>query len=277
MNTLWSNRRQDEGPGRVTRMVRSTTSGSRREGFRPVVGGRLRFLCHKDISCFNRCCADLRLVLTPYDILRLKRRLGLPSDAFLDQYTVLDLGARSIFPMLKLRMREEGERPCPFVSRQGCTVYEDRPGACRLYPLGRGTSWGPPGAGALEFYFIVDESHCMGFGEPREWTVEEWIVDQGVGLYNQMDREWMELVTSRSARLGDLTEDKLKMFFMTSYNLDRFRDFVFQSRFLSAFEIPGEEVRRVYEDDVELMRLGMKWLKFAILGDDTLRRKPIGS
>lgn len=242
-----------------------------------MVGGRLRFLCHKDIPCFNRCCADLRLVLTPYDILRLKTRLGLPSDAFLDRYTVLDLGGGSVFPMVKLKMKEEGERPCPFVSLQGCTVYEDRPGACRLYPLGRGASWGPPGAGGLEFYFIVDESHCMGFGESREWTVEEWIVDQGVGVYNQMDREWMELVTSRSPRLRDLNEAKLKMFFMTSYNLDRFRDFVFQSRFLSAFEISEEEVQRVREDDVELMRLGMKWLKFAILGEDTLRSKPIGS
>ncbi len=258
-------------------MATSTTTGGRQEGFRPLVGGRLRFSCHKDIPCFNRCCADLRLVLTPYDILRLKRRLGLPSDAFLDRYTVLDLGGRSPFPMLRLKMGEDGERPCPFVTRQGCSVYEDRPGACRLYPLGRGASWGTPGTGGLEFYFIVDESHCMGFGEDREWSLEEWIVDQGVGVYNQMDREWMEIVTSRSPRLRDLTEDKLKMFFMTSYNLDRFRDFVFQSRFLGAFEVPEEEVHRIREDDVQLMRLGMKWLKFALLGDHTLRRRSNGS
>jgi len=261
----------------VTETALSRSAGSREEGFRPISGGKLRFLCHKEISCFNRCCADLRLILTPYDILRIKRRLGLRSDRFLEEYTVPDLSGGSIFPMVRLKMREEGERPCPFVSREGCTIYDDRPGACRLYPLGRASSGGPAGMQGLEFYFIVDESHCLGFGESREWTVEEWLIDQGAAHYKEMDREWMELVTSRSPRLNQLTEDKLKMFFMTSYNLDRFREFVFQSRFLKAFEIRGEEIERISEDDVRLMQLGTRWLKFAILGDDTLRIRSIGS
>ncbi len=41
---------------------------------RPVVQDEtFRFACHSQLPCFTRCCADLKLVLTPYDILRLKK------------------------------------------------------------------------------------------------------------------------------------------------------------------------------------------------------------
>ena len=35
------------------------------------------FACQKERPCFTTCCANLKLVLTPYDILRLKTRLQL--------------------------------------------------------------------------------------------------------------------------------------------------------------------------------------------------------
>ena len=37
------------------------------------------FSCSKELECFNRCCRDINLFLTPYDILRIKRRLKIPS------------------------------------------------------------------------------------------------------------------------------------------------------------------------------------------------------
>jgi hypothetical protein len=61
----------------------------------PVVpdhGGRtgknIQFRCRKGIACWNACCSNIDISLTPYDILRLKRRLGLASAQFLQQYTV---------------------------------------------------------------------------------------------------------------------------------------------------------------------------------------------
>jgi len=40
---------------------------------------KIQFRCHKGISCFNACCRQADVTLAPYDILRLKRRLGLTS------------------------------------------------------------------------------------------------------------------------------------------------------------------------------------------------------
>jgi len=251
----------------------ATTGEGRQEGIRPITEGKIKFSCHRGISCFTACCADLNLVLTPYDILRMKRRLRLPAGQFIEQYAQLHEGGESIFPLILLKMRDDEGRRCPLVSPQGCTIYEDRPGACRLYPLGRGAAAGLPGKEERELYFLVDESHCLGFREEREWTVEEWIQDQGVQLYNEMNRPWMEIVTSKNPRLRELTEQKLGMFYMVSYNLDRFRDFVFQTKFLKVFDVPAEETEKVASDDAELMKLGMRWLKFALLGEDSLMPK----
>ena len=240
------------------------------EGVKPLIGNTLKFSCHRGITCFTECCADLRLILTPYDILRMKKRLNLPAGKFLTEYTQEDEERESFFPMIRLKMRNDEKRRCPLVSPQGCTIYEDRPGACRLYPLGRAAASGAPGMGDREFYFLVDESHCLGFREEREWTIEEWLKDQGAGHFNEMNRPWMEIVTSRSPRIRELTGEKLGMFSMTSYNLDRFREFVFQTKFLKVLDIPSEVIEKIAVDDGELMKLGMKWLKFALFGEDTL-------
>lgn len=249
----------------------------RKEGLRPLIGGRFRFACHKEIECFNKCCADLQLILTPYDILRIKNRLGLSSDGFLSKYTLPVTGGGSVFPMIRLRMKDDERRCCPFVSSEGCTIYDDRPGACRLYPIGRGASSGPPGSGEQELYFVVDEPHCLGFEQEKQWRVEEWLEDQHANLYNTMNRQWMEIVTSSNPRKRELTEDKLRMFSMTSYNLDRFRDFVFQTKFSRVFDLSEEDMDGIREDEKLLLELGMRWLKFALYGEETLRLNPLHS
>ena len=46
------------------------------------------FACHPEVPCFNRCCAELTLPLTPYDVLRLRRHMNnMPSEAFLNDFT----------------------------------------------------------------------------------------------------------------------------------------------------------------------------------------------
>ena len=45
-----------------------------------------KFACHPGVSCFNRCCGDVNIFLSPYDVLRMKKRLGMTSGDFLEQY-----------------------------------------------------------------------------------------------------------------------------------------------------------------------------------------------
>ena len=47
------------------------------------------FACHKGVPCFNECCGDVNIFLTPYDILRLKNNLNMSSEKFLAEHTII--------------------------------------------------------------------------------------------------------------------------------------------------------------------------------------------
>jgi len=241
--------------------------------FAPLGEGTFHFRCHKGISCFTACCADLSLVLTPYDIVRLKNRLGLTSDEFIDRYTEPKLDEPYRFPMLRLLMNEDDRRSCPFVTPEGCTVYEDRPAACRIYPLGRAAmSLDDPKEKIRERFFLVRESHCRGFEENREWTAAEWMAGEGVDEYNRMNDPWLRIITSRRS-LGPKLEvpRKLAMFGMASYNLDRFRTFVLSDPFQTRFEVDSARNEAMASDDTALLSFAFDWLEFSLFGEKTIR------
>jgi len=240
--------------------------------FEPLEGESFRFGCHREIPCFNRCCAGLRLILTPYDVLRMKIRLGVSSGDFLEEYTDLRTDAHPRFPMIYLKMREDENRCCPFVTPAGCRVYEDRPGACRIYPLGRAAMKIERENGPRERFFLVREGHCLGFQEEREWSKREWLAHEEVDVYNAMNDQWMEIITSKkSLGPGKDIPRKIQMFYMASYNLDKFRRFLFESRFFSLFEIETHLREDLSADDVALMQFAFAWLKFSLFGDSSSR------
>ncbi|MEW6185725.1 MAG: YkgJ family cysteine cluster protein [Thermodesulfobacteriota bacterium] len=247
---------------------------SQPEPFEYLEGDTFSFACHPGLPCFTECCRDLKLVLTPYDILRLKNRLGLTSSQFLDQYTVGKPGELNGYPAVLLKMEDNERRTCPFVSPSGCRIYEDRPGACRIYPIGRATSQTQGQQTKREFFFVVREEHCRGFWEPKTWTIAEWSGDQGLQAYNRFNDAWMEIITRKASREAeDPHSKKMQMFFMAAYNLDRFRKFVLESTFLDRFNIPEERGRKIRSDDDELLLLAFQWLGFSLYGDKVLTVK----
>ena len=162
---------------------------------------RFRFACHPGVTCFNRCCHDLALPLTPYDVMILCRHLGMDGENFLERYATVRTFPETGFPLPFLNMDEVENLPCPFVGPQGCTVYPARPAACRSYPLGRGTRLGR--SGVEERHFLVREAHCRGFENGEEWTpprhvrisprrAEDVLFDDAATLDFGLD--WLELV-----------------------------------------------------------------------------------
>ncbi len=243
-----------------------------RDRLRPIDNGTFQFACHPNVPCFTECCRDLNLMLTPYDILRLARHLGLSTTAFLDAYTDVVVAEGSPLPSVILKMQEDARRTCPFVTAEGCRVYADRPSACRTYPLARASRKHRVHGTVLESYYLVVEDHCRGFEEPRSWTIEQWIEDQGLEPYHRMNNDWMDMVTHPRIRQG-LSEKQIPIYFMASYDLDRFRSFVFESRFLEMFDTGILDVERAREDDTALYELAMSWLKCFLLGEGPIRPK----
>jgi len=234
------------------------------------------FACHPGVSCYNRCCADVNIFLSPYDVLRLKQRLGISSSEFLDRYTLLPVQKELKTPVVLLRMRDEQGAPCPFVGEAGCGVYADRPWPCRMFPLGvaarRDTADGWQGE---RFYFLMREPACRGFEQPRQWSVREWLQDQGTDAYDTWGEAYKELTLHPFFEQGGvLSPEKLQMFFIACYDLDRFRQFVFESTLLQRFEVDEDFVEEMRYDDTALLRFGFLWVRFSVFGEATLKARP---
>lgn len=230
-----------------------------------------QFYCGPGVPCFTECCGKLDLMLTPYDVLQLKTVLRVTSSEFLDQYTYMRQRTPNEFPQFFMKMAESDKR-CPFVSASGCTVYQHRPGACRIYPIGRGSTKNKYDGSSKEFFFLVREDHCKGFQGGCQWRISEWLNDQGMLEYNRMNDLLMELYVRRAQQHGiTLTENHLKMFVMACYNLERFREFVFRSNFLQRFEVDEECVKDIESSDLALLEFAFLWLRFALFGEATLK------
>ncbi len=239
---------------------------------------RFKFSCHKGLRCFNTCCADVNIFLTPYDVLRMRTRLGIASEKFLDQYTIIPIDRNQKYPVVLLKMSETDDKRCPFVDEvEGCTIYEDRPWACRMYPVGLASPGenGNPSDTDEEFYFFMEEEPCDGFNEDKEWSIREWIQDQGIEPYNEMGECFKNLVLHPKMKdIPELNPKKIEMFFMGCYKLDEFRRFVFESSFLQMFEVDEPTRQRIWNDDEELMKFAFEWLKLSLFGEQTLTIKP---
>ena len=241
---------------------------------------QFKFKCHPGIECFTQCCRDINIILTPYDIIRLKNKLDLPSDEFLAIYTEAQLLEKTGLPVITLKFLEEEEKDadsklCPFVRETGCLVYDDRPTTCRYYPLGVASLSHKEDADGEEFYFFVHEPHCLGFKEDKLWTVKEWRKDQGVDIHDEINAEWTDLLVRKRSFPPNmqLTEQTKKMFFLVSYNLDKFREFVFESSFLDRYEVDESTLNRIKDDEIELLKLGLKWLKWLLFKEGDFKMK----
>jgi Fe-S-cluster containining protein len=234
---------------------------------------RFTFECGRQRDCFTRCCAGVAIVLAPYDVLRLKRALGIDSSEFLDRYTIAPFTKDQKVPTVLLKMDAQ-TGACPFVSPAGCGVYGDRPWACRMYPLGAAE---PRNATATDhaFHFLVREDLCHGHGEGPGCTVREWIASQGVEEYDAGNSSFKALMLDEAWDKDEpLTPPQMDMYYMACYDLDRFRRFVFETRLLEMFDVDEARVEAMRTDDEELLEFGVQWLRFSLFRQRTMKITP---
>lgn len=234
-----------------------------------------KFACKPGLSCFNDCCGDVNIFLTPYDVLRMKSALGMTSDDFLDKYTLMPIDKNQNYPVILLKMQDDEKKTCHFVSPDGCTIYDDRPWACRYYPVGLASPKEGDAEVESEFYFILKEDICKGHGEDKSWSISEWRSDQGLEKYDEFGQLFKEITLHDYFERGkQLDVPRMELFHMACYNMDKFRRFIKESTFLNRFELEEGLLEKIMEDDEELLRFGFLWLKFALFAEKTVKIKP---
>lgn len=230
------------------------------------------FECTPDVPCFNRCCRQLTLPLTPYDVMRLRRGLGMESAAFLDTFCRILSFPDSGLPIVMLSMLKDPDETCPFVTPVGCHVYDHRPSACRSYPLGRGTRMARDGM--AETIYLVNEPHCRGFDDGRDWTSAEWFEHEGLGPYNASNDRYARLGALITASGDPISEKMGNMAMLSLYQLDKFHEFVTTMKIFDRVEVDEERRRAILESEEALLDFGFDWMELVLFGRcDNLARK----
>ncbi len=221
------------------------------------------FKCHSSIDCFNRCCGDVNLALSPYDVMRLRINLQIGSTEFMRKYAEVYPLSGNGFPCVMLSMRNDERQSCPFVTEEGCSVYDHRPGACRVYPLGRGASMDKEGK-LSEEYILVRESHCEGFWEDvLPITVSDYLNNQGMKNYIEYDNRYIQVMHRWNARGRALDKKLFAKVFVAAYRPDELLNYLGDAA-------PSCDI--VEKDDIlsfetERLAFGLQWIEDVLFGD----------
>jgi len=235
----------------------------------------IQFQCRKGIDCWNACCSNIDISLTPVDILRLSRRLDISTTEFLVQYTFpYELEPNGIAGV-KFKPVENGSA-CQFMRPEGCDVYSDRPTACRYYPVALLSMRRSDEYTDRNAYALVKEAHCHGHNEPRQISIEDYRQEQGVVEYDELGRGWRQLVLKKKSSgptIGAPSKRSLQLWFMACYDLDRFRDFVASTAFNEVYDIPWNEMQKILSTDTELMLFAFQFLRQTMFGEESIKMK----
>ncbi len=246
------------------------------EGMVPLGKSEFQFACHPGVECFTFCCRNVDMILYPYDIIRLKNALGIDSEKFMRNHTFLSKGDNPYFPTVKLKLVEDDSKACPFLTSTGCSIYHDRPSACRTYPLERAVDRAGVSRITDEYYFLTNHPYCLGHKEEERLTVKSWIRNQKLIDYNIMNELWAEIDTvfSHNPWKGEgAAGEKQQLAFMVCYNIDGFRRFVEEHTLLKQFQLDKDFKKRITKEDGELLKFGFQWLKLILTGKSSLSKK----
>lgn len=120
-------------------------------------------------GCTQVCCRGMEssIVLDPYDVYRLTRRLQTTFDKLLDDKKIeINIVDGIMLPNMKMA---PDTNACGFLGKDDrCLIHDARPGVCRLFPLGR--YW----ENESSYKYILQKNQCRKPGLSKI-KVKKWI------------------------------------------------------------------------------------------------------
>lgn len=116
-----------------------------------------------------------------------------------------------------------------------------------------------------EKFMVIKESHCHGFQKGRIRTLNEWMLDQEVVTYNEINDRLMQIISLKNQLIpGPLDVSSRRLFNIVLYDLDNFKSQIENYGLLDQFEVNSSLMDAALEDDVALLDLGIKWIKHVL-------------
>lgn len=143
----------------------------------------LQLLCGAG-GCDSNCCkASAPIVLNPYEISLICRKSKMSYEDLLD---IVDTDRADGFPLVMLPR----DPACCFWTEKGCRIYNARPLACRLFPIGRVYD------GIRSRFVLPGRNTCSGLVTEPAGTVGDYVRMQNTALHLEMADKWIEFVNT---------------------------------------------------------------------------------
>jgi len=135
-------------------------------------------------GCDSNCCkASAPIVLNPYEIALICRESKMSYEDLLD---IVDTDRANGFPLVMLPRNPV----CHFWTTSGCRIYDARPLACRLFPIGRVFD------GFQSRFVLPGRNICTGLAPSPAGTVADYVKNQKAAVQIQMADRWIEFVNA---------------------------------------------------------------------------------
>ena len=162
------------------------------------------------------CCLNREdIILSPMDIYKMSKELGLTPTQFFAEYCQTHIGDNSRMPIIRLQPVGD-ELRCPLLKNHKCSVHKVKPAVCALYPLGRYIALGKDdyseqGVGKSEVKYLLQPIECGDNSQTH--TVREWLADFDIKLEDEVFIRWHQTVAKIGNKIKEL-EDKWDMMTM---------------------------------------------------------------
>jgi Fe-S-cluster containining protein len=134
-------------------------------------------------GCSSNCCSSgPHIILNPYEIGLICSAAGMSYEDLLD---IVETDRVNGFPLVMLPR----DPACPFWTETGCRIYDARPLACRLFPLGRVFENG------ASSFVLPDRNRCAGLVPAPARTLADYLREQDTETQVSMADAWIEFVT----------------------------------------------------------------------------------
>ena len=156
----------------------------------------------------GKCCIHREdILLSPKDLYKISRELGLRPPAVVKEYCEVYLGSDSRMPIVRLQPRGTVRR-CPFLQDRKCSIHSAKPTVCATFPVGRCMKREATGKDISfstdDIIYIFSNPGCGNTKE--EHTVREWFSSFGIPLDDDYFIKWQETVVNISQRIKKMEE-----------------------------------------------------------------------
>lgn len=149
-------------------------------------GDTFQFECEMCGECCRK--REEPIIITGVDVFRIAKALKIETGDVLAKYTLCHIGYDSHLPVIVLKERLDGS--CSFLRKGKCSIQQNKPAVCALYPLGRFYD----GQNRTFHYFVnpytCQSSHKTG----KDWTLEEWMELFDLKESEEMTAEWNRMM-----------------------------------------------------------------------------------